>query len=74
MQFDYSALKGRIKEKCGNQYAFAYAMGLSERTISLKLNNERSWRDKEMIRASEILDIDLKDIQKYFFTPEVQKY
>lgn len=67
MQFDYSALEGRIKEKFGNQYAFAYAMGLSERTISLKLNNKVGWRDREMEMACKLLDIDLSEIPKYFF-------
>lgn len=72
MQFDYSALEGRIKEKFGNQYAFAYAMGLSERTISLKLNNKVGWRDREMEMACKLLDIDLSEIPKYFFAVLVQ--
>ena len=40
MCFDYSALIGRIIEKYGNRYAFAYALGLSECSLSLKLVGE----------------------------------
>ncbi|WP_080732574.1 DUF739 family protein [Carnobacterium maltaromaticum] len=41
MSYDYSTLVGRITEKLGTQYNFALAMGLSERSVSLKLN----WTD-----------------------------
>ena len=40
MCYDYSKLAGRIVEKFGTQYNFAIAMGLSERTISLKMNGK----------------------------------
>ena len=38
MAYDYAKLNGRIIEKCGTQAVFAERMGLSERTVSLKLN------------------------------------
>ena len=38
MAFDYSKLKGKIVEKFQTQQAFAKAMELSERSLSLKLN------------------------------------
>jgi hypothetical protein len=41
MEFDYSKLNGRIVEIFGTQLNFSVAMGLSERSISLKLNNGR---------------------------------
>ena len=47
MCYDYSKLAGRIVEKFGTQYNFAIAMGLSERTISLKMNGKVSWKDTE---------------------------
>lgn len=37
--FDYSKLKGKIKEVFGTQSAFAKAMGLSGVSLSSKLNN-----------------------------------
>ncbi|BDP83376.1 hypothetical protein EfmAA610_05860 [Enterococcus faecium] len=39
MSFDYSKLSGKIVEKYGTQYNFSIALGLSERSLSLKLNN-----------------------------------
>lgn len=71
MSYDYSSLLGRITEKCGTQYNFSIAMGLSERTISLKLNDKVSWKDDEILKAIAVLEIDPKDISKYFFNAKV---
>lgn len=71
MSFDYSKLKGRIKEVYGTQEAFGRAMGLSHVSISLKLNNKVEWKQKEINRATEILGITDNEIPWYFFTPEV---
>ena len=40
MAFNYAKLLGKIVEIFGTQRKFAEAMGLSERTISLKLNGK----------------------------------
>ncbi|MGM0206476.1 hypothetical protein IGI96_000945 [Enterococcus sp. DIV0421] len=72
MSFDYSKLLGRIVEKYGTQYNFAIALGLSERSLSLKLNNRVSWKSTELQKAIELLDINEKDIGAYFFKVKVQ--
>ncbi|TVX70927.1 DUF739 family protein [Streptococcus pneumoniae] len=72
MTKDFSKLSGKIVEKYGTQYNFAIALGLSERSLSLKLNNKVGWRDEEMERAIDLLDLDLNDIPAYFFTNLVQ--
>lgn len=72
MTKDFSKLSGKIVEKYGTQYNFAIALGLSERSLSLKLNNKVGWRDEEMERAIDLLDLDLNDIPAYFFTNIVQ--
>lgn len=72
MSYDYSKLKGRIVEKCGNQTKFAENIGLSERTISLKLNNINYWKQNEISKACKILDINESDIKQYFFNLKVQ--
>ena len=51
MAYDYSKLNGRIVEKCGTRANFAEMMGLSERTISLKLNNKISFKQPEIQKA-----------------------
>lgn len=72
MMYDYSKLNGKIVEVYGTQFNFAKAMGLSERTVSLKLNNMVPWKQTEISRAIDTLDIPLDEIQDYFFTIEVQ--
>lgn len=74
MKFDYSKLCGKIVEICGSQKQFAKVMNLSERTLSLKLNNKRFWKQTEIIKASEILKISLQDIPIYFFKIKVQNF
>lgn len=72
MAYDYSKLNGRIVEKCGTQAVFADRMGLSERTVSLKLNNKVVWKQPEMQKAAVILEFPETEIQTYFFTMKVQ--
>ena len=72
MSYNYSALLGKIVEVYGTQSRFSNAMGLSERTISLKLNGKRQWKQEEILKAAEILHIRKAEILKYFFTLEVQ--
>ncbi|WP_449451729.1 DUF739 family protein [Streptococcus suis] len=72
MKKDFSRLSGKIVEKYGTQYNFAIAIGLSERSLSLKLNNKVGWKDEEMERAIDLLGLELNDIPAYFFTNIVQ--
>lgn len=65
--FDYSNLLRRIKEVFGKQSMFAKAMELSERSVSLKLNNLRDWTQDEMCRCCEVLMLPYTEIPNYFF-------
>ena len=67
MAFNYSKLLGKIKEVFKTQEKFAAAIGLSERSLSLKLNNEVPWKQHEMIKSSELLGFPVDDIHLYFF-------
>lgn len=73
MAYDYSRLSGKIVEVFGTRGNFANAMEMSERSLSLKLNNLVSWRQPEMTKACLLLKIDPEDIKDYFFTFEVQE-
>ena len=67
MPYNYRKLLGRIVEKCGTQAAFAEKMELSERSVSLKLNGLRPWKQEEIARACTVLDIRETEIPAYFF-------
>lgn len=71
-KIDYSKLRERIIEYFGKQCIFAAAMCLSERSVSLKLNNIRNWSQPEILNACELLDIPLTDMHVYFFTQDAQ--
>lgn len=70
MAFNYNKLKGRIVEICGTQMEFAKRMGLSERSISLKLQGKISWKQNEIMKALEVLNLKASDVQEYFFNVE----
>ena len=72
MAFNYSKLRGRIIEKYGRQSDFAKAFGCSDRTLSLKMNGKRPWKQTEILSAIKLLELSEEDIQDYFFTLEVQ--
>lgn len=67
MSFNYSKLLGRITERYGTQYNFAKAMGMSEHSLSVKLNNKVPWKTTEIVKMTELLDLDTDDIPSYFF-------
>lgn len=72
MQYDYNALKGLIREKFQTNGAFALAIGLSERSLSLKLNNEVPFKQPQIDKAAEVLNLRPEQIPKYFFRKKVQ--
>lgn len=67
--YDYSKLRGIIIEKCETQLAFSALVGLSDRSITFKMNNQRDWTQSDIEKAIEILDISRENIPKYFYTP-----
>mgnify|MGYP002540040251 CR=1 FL=1 len=72
MAYDYSELKRKIAKKFGTQKKFAKAIGLSERTVSLKLNNKIYFAQDEISKAAELLEIEDEEIREYFFIVKVQ--
>ena len=71
--FDYSKLRGRIIEKYGTQREFAKANHLSDRSISLKLNNGIGLSQEEILKWCRMLDIEANKIPIYFFNQKVSK-
>ena len=73
MSFKYAKLSGRIKEKFKTQERFAEAMNMSPRSISLKLNNKREWKQNEIDKACELLEIQTSEIGEFFFVQYLWK-
>ena len=71
--YDYRNLRGRIKEKFGTQSIFAKERGLSDVSVSNKLNNNVDWGQEEIEKIISVLDIAYSDIHSYFFTHIVEK-
>ena len=67
MVFNYNKLKGKITEKYGTQHLFAQAIGWSDRTLSLKLNNVVPWNQKDILKAKSLLNIEDSEIIPLFF-------
>lgn len=72
MAFDYSRLRGKIKEVYGRQEDFATAMILSNVSLSAKLNNKVPFTQSEINKACELLGIPLEFIPVYFFIEKVK--
>lgn len=73
VRFDYRRLRGRIKEVCGTQDAYADKIRLGRVSVSQRLNNILDFSQSEMLRSAEVLGFTTAEIPVYFFTPEVQK-
>ena len=71
--YDYRNFSGSIKEKFGTQAEFSKRLGISEVSVSNKLNNVVDWGQEEMEHAISVLDIPESDIHAYFFTHIVEK-
>lgn len=65
--YDFSKLRGRIKEIFGTEYAFADAMGYNRSTISAKLNQQSEWTRADMDKACTLLNIQFSEVGLYFF-------
>ena len=74
IEFNFSKLRGRIVEKFGKQEDFAKAVGISYVSLSKRLNNHLEFSAREILRMSNILEINSEDIPLYFFTTKVQKH
>ena len=72
IEFDYSKLRGKIKEVYGTQSNFADAMSFSNTSLSAKLNNQTEFTQKEINKACQLLEISFEELNVYFFTPKVQ--
>ena len=73
MIYNYAKLRGRMAEMNFTQEKLAAEMGISARSLSLKLNGVRKCTQQDIVLACDALEIPHDEIPIYFFTPLVQK-
>lgn len=73
IEFDYSKLKGKIKEEMGTQTSLARKLEIDETTMSNKLNNNTYFTQVEIAKICTILHINFLNIPKYFFNQKVRE-
>ena len=69
--WDYSKLKGRMREKGLRQEDVGAAAGMRPATFSLKLNSKGEFRLTEIEAICQTLDISMDEISGYFFEQKV---
>lgn len=72
MNLNYQKLRKRIKEVFPSEAEFARAIGLGRTAFSSRINNKTQFKQNEILLASELLNIKMEEIDKYFFTPLVR--
>ena len=72
-EYDYSKLKGRIREVLGTQQEYARKIQRSNTHISNLLNNYSEFEQKDIEKSVAVLGIPKKEIFSYFFTKKVHK-
>ncbi len=73
MEFDYSKLRGRIREILGSEAIFCEKMPLTRSTVSLKLNGKVEFTQSEIAAAMEVLKLPKSAIGDYFFKEKLRK-
>jgi len=71
--YDYSKLKGKIRELGLTLDEFAKKIGITEQTLNLRFKNERPFKQDEIEKIMIMFNEPLTNIQLYFFTKKVAK-
>lgn len=69
-RYNYDKLRGKIKEIVGSESKYAELLGLSNASISAKLNSLVPFSITEIDKSVTILNIPTNEIYKYFFSKE----
>jgi transcriptional regulator with XRE-family HTH domain len=70
IKFDFSKLKGLIREKGYTQEEIAKIIGINPATLSIKISGQ-GFRQSEIRTMALILGITFDEIGEYFFTQKV---
>lgn len=67
---NYNPLRGRMREFGLTQKECAAKIGLSEGQLNRKLAGEYDFKQDEIHKLCNLLDIDATEIGRYFFSPK----
>lgn len=71
--FDFSKLRGKIKEVYESEGNFSDIAKVSRASLSAKLNNKAYFNPTEIVKFSEMLKIPDEEVKIYFFEQKVRK-
>lgn len=69
--YNYAKLIGRMRECGETQRSIAKKIGICECSINLSLNNKRNFRQDEISKICNVLNVDSSQIEEYFFTQKL---
>ena len=74
IEYDYSKVRGRIREKLGSEAKFAEMIGISSASLSAKFNNKTDFIASEITKAcdKDVLDIPIDKIGVNFFKQKLE--
>lgn len=67
MNFDHTALKMRISQQFGSVKNLAGALQITTKALDKKLNSQLDFTYCEMCRIVDLLQINCKEMDRYFF-------
>ena len=66
--YQYKKLRGKIIEKFDTQEKFAKKIGISETSLSKKMQCKTGISQADMVLWARLLDINISEYGEYFFT------
>ena len=73
IKFDYSKLRGKIREKFGSYEKLDSEISFTTVTLSRKLNNKGYFGSNEIMELIKALGIEEEEVNEYFFNVKVRK-
>lgn len=73
VKYNYSKLKGRIKELDMTLNGFAERLGIAEQTLYKKFNNQTYFTQEEIDKAMKIIMQPMSKVQLYFLIKKLRK-
>lgn len=70
-KYDYSKLLGRMKEMHETQASLAKKVGISAASLNLRLGNTLNFKQDDMLKIADALEIAPDDIPAYFFVHQL---